>query len=131
MDNQNKTFKLGKQIIHEDDLKIPVEYKGEVFTLLYPNPLQRTSIETEIARRLGGMPRESFSVEHITMVVANSYIDNLLVLEESPTWFKSPWTCYDEELLGTLYAGYLQFRTRIQQKISDEGFAVNSKSDSS
>jgi hypothetical protein len=114
--------KIGKQIIREDDLKISIEYNGEMFTMKYPNPFQRTMIESEIARRLNGMNREVFPVEYTTLVVASTYVDNLIVSEESPKWFTSAWTCYDEELIGALYAGYLRFRDRFQQKIRESGF---------
>lgn len=130
MDEKKSAYQIGKQVLTEDDLKFPVEYKGEVFTLRYPNPLQRSIIEAEIVRRLGGVPREACSLEAITTVTACAYIDNLVVPTESPAWFTSAWTCYDEELIGTLYAGYLDFRDKIQKKIRAGGFERGSEGNS-
>jgi hypothetical protein len=122
-----KTYKIGRQIIHEDDLKIPIDYKGDVFTLKYPTPIERAMIESEIARRLGGMPREAFTLELLSLTTAATYVDNLIIKEESPSWFTSAWQCLDEEVTGTLYTGYLQFREKLQQRIRDEGFARDSE----
>lgn len=123
----DKAIKLGKQILHESDLKITVEYKGEIFTLKYPNPVEKSIIESNISRTLGGVPREAHTLEHITMVTATCYVDSLIILDESPDWFISAWTCYDEELIGTLYAGYLRFRDSFQKKIRESGFQIPSE----
>ena len=122
MDERKSSYQIGKQVLTEDDLKFPVEYKGDVFILRYPNPLQRSLIESEITRRLGGVPREACSIEMISLTTACAYIDNLVVSADSPSWFTSAWTCYDEEMIGTLYAGYLDFRDKIQKKIRAGGF---------
>ncbi len=127
MAQENKTYQIGKQILTEDDLMIPVEYKGEVFTLRYPTPSQRAAIELEVARRLGGMDRGAYSVEQITLVTVCTYVDNLIVSDKSPAWFVSAWTCMDEELTATLYAGYLSFRDGIQQKLREDGYARGGK----
>ncbi len=127
MEEKKSSYQIGKQVLTEDDLKFPVEYKGEVFTLWYPNPQQRSIIETEITRRLGGVPREACSMEMVGLTTACAYVDNLMVPNESPTWFTSAWTCYDEELIATLYAGYLTFRDKIQTKIRDGEFERGSE----
>lgn len=130
-DNKVQTYTVGKQILTEDDLECTVEYKGEIFTMRYANPYARSMIEAEIARHLNGMSRDVFTVEHVTTVVACSYISNLLVSEKSPKWFASPWTCLDDELIGNLYAGYLSFRDEIQEKIRGDGFARGSEGNKS
>lgn len=112
-----KEIRIGQQVIHEDDLKFPVEYNGETFVMKYPSPFEKSAIEVDIARRLDGNARSAFPADHVQMVEATAYVDNLVVRAESPGWFKSAWTCYDEELIGTLYTGYLRFRGDFQARI--------------
>jgi hypothetical protein len=122
----NTTYKIGKNIIRESDLKIQIPYKNEVFTLRYANPALQAGIEVEIARRLGGLGRESYPAEHLTSIEACVLIDATKVLEECPKWFTGPWTCYDEALIATLYNGYIVFRHEFQKKISEDQFSKNS-----
>lgn len=126
-----KAIKLGKQIIQQADLKISVEYKGEIFIMQYPNPLQRALIETNISNRLGGVPREAHTALHVAAVTATCYVDLLIIPAESPDWFISAWTCFDEELIATLYSGYLDFRDSFQTKIREGRFQGPSKGSSS
>jgi len=113
----DKDVRIGQQIIHEDDLKIKVDYKGEIFTLKYPNPIMKSAIEGEIARRLGGFTRDCYPQDHVYMVIATTYVDNLIISKESPGWFGNAWECLDEELIGTLYGEYLSFRSKFQEKL--------------
>lgn len=131
MAEEKKDYQLGKQVLTEQDIRIPIEYKGEIFTLQYPNPYQRTLIESEIARHLGGVARENYPLDHVTTVCACAYINSIIVQDESPKWFTSAWTCLDEELIGTLYGGYLRFRDELQGKIKKDGFARGSEGGSS
>ncbi len=114
-------IKIGKKVLSEDDLKFPVQYNGEIFTLRYPTPFEKAAIEAEVARRLGGFPRSSYPPEHLAMVEATAYVDQLVVSEESPDWFKSAWTCYDESCIVALYQGYLRFRGDFQIRIRGSG----------
>jgi hypothetical protein len=120
-------IRLGQQIIHEDDLKFEVEYNGEVFILKYPTPFEKAGIEADISRKLGGYARDTYPADHLALVEATSYADNLVVREESPEWFKSAWTCYDEACIGALYTAYLRFRSDFQAKLRSGGFKDNSK----
>lgn len=115
--NKNKEIRIGQQIIHEDDLKFPVEYNDETFVLKYPSPYDRVLIETSISKHLGGLSRSSYPPDHLQLVEAMAYTDYLVVRDESPSWFKSAWTCYDEMCIQTLYAGYCSFRGEFQSKI--------------
>ena len=115
--SKNKEIRIGQQIIHEDDLKFPVEYQGETFTLKYPSPYDRVLIETSISKHLGGLSRSSYPMEHLQLVEAMAYVDYLVVRDESPSWFKGAWTCYDEMCIQTLYTGYCSFRVEFQSKI--------------
>ena len=121
MGKKDTKIRIGQQVLREDDLTFTVEYNEEIFTLRHPSPLDRTVIEAEISRRLGGASRDSYPGDHLTLVEACTYIDHLLVREESPEWFDSPWKCYDEECIGVLYRGYLQFRNEFQSKIKRGG----------
>lgn len=114
-------IKIGKKVLSEDDLKFTVQYKGEIFTLRYPTPFEKAAIEAEIARRLGGYSRESFPPDHLAMVEMTAYVNQLVVPEESPDWFKSAWTCYDESCIANLYQGYLRFRGNFQTRIRGSG----------
>jgi hypothetical protein len=116
------TVTLGKQILHEDDLQIKVEYKGDSFSLRYPNPLQRSMIEQEIAKRLGGLSRSAYDPEHLMMITASCYVDNLYEPKGCPVWFDGAWTCYDEALIAELYAGYLRFRDSFREKLRKSEF---------
>ena len=120
---EEKSFRLGKQIIHEDDLKIKVEYNGEIFTLRYPNPIQKAAIEAEIARRLNGLSREAYPVDHVAMLEAHCFVENLYIPKECPDWFQGAWVCYDEMLIAELYAGYLRFRDNFRERIKQGKFS--------
>lgn len=113
-----KEIKLGQKIISEDALKFKVVYNGETFTLQYPSPIIRSMIEAEISRKLGGFARNTFDATHLAFIEATAYVDNLIVREESPEWFKSAWTCYDEACIGALYNGYLNFRGTFQTRLN-------------
>jgi len=129
--SNDEVAKLGKQIIREHDLEIPVEYKGDVFTLRYPTPMMTSSIETEIVRRLGGFARNSYAPNHLALVEATVYVNELYIPDKCPKWFKGAWICYDNALIQTLYAGYLLFRGKFIEKVEDDGFQGNSSGDDS
>jgi len=118
-DKGTQPIKLGKMILNDEDLKIKVQYNGEMFTMRYPNPMEKSQIESDIARTLNGMPRSSFSDDHLFLTEATAYVNRLVIPEESPEWFKSAWTCYDERLIATLYGEYLQFRNSFRERIAD------------
>jgi len=128
---EERTYRLGKTVLSQSDLKIEIEYKGEVFTLHYPTPLQKTMIESEIARRLGGLPRASYPADHLAMVEACSTIDTLMEQKDCPDWFDGPWTCYDDELITTLYAGYFQFRDQFRDRLRQGRLGEGGKKGSS
>jgi len=113
---EESNIRIGESILQEDELEFTVKYGKETFTLKYPSPIERAAIELEISRRLGGQSRESFPESHLSMIESTAYVNALVVPEKSPEWFKSAWTCYDEECIKTLYVGYWQFRREIQKK---------------
>ncbi len=123
----SEEIKIGKQILSEDDLKFTVQYNGEIFTLRYPTPFEKAAIEAEIVRKLGGFSRDAYPSDHLTMVEMTAYVNQLIVPEESPDWFKSAWTCYDESCIGALYRGYLLFRGDFQTRIRGSGPEGNRK----
>lgn len=120
--NDNDTIQIGRAVIRQAELKIPVDYKGESFTLRYPNPAIQAAIEAEVARRLGGNPRTSFTYDHIESVEAYVTVDFLFDRDLCPKWFKGPWLCLDEELVGTLYKAYLDFREQFRARLRAGGF---------
>lgn len=131
MSDEKATVKIGNQVLSEDDLKFTVQYNGEVFTMRFPTPFEKASIEAEIARKLGGFTRESFPADHLAMVEATAYVNQLIIPEESPTWFKSAWTCYDDQCIVNLFHGYLRFRGSFQTRIREgrpEGVGKGSSS---
>ena len=117
----SEEIKIGNQILTEDDLEIVVQYNGEVFTMQYPTPYEKAAIEAEIVRRLGGFNRTSYPVDHLAMVEATTYVDQLIIHKKSPDWFKSAWTCLDEECVAELFKGYLSFRGKFQIRIRGDG----------
>lgn len=121
-EQDSNVTRIGRQVLSQQDLEIEVQYKDEIFTLAYPTPLVKTAIEAEIARRLGGYPRESYSPEHIQMVEATTYVHNLVILDKSPKWFTSAWNCVDDDLVQTLFAGYLRFRSQFQERLRQGQF---------
>jgi hypothetical protein len=120
-DKGTKAIKLGQMLLNDEDLKIRVQYNGEMFTMRYPTPLEKAQIESDIARTLGGMPRSAFPEEHLFLVEATAYVNRLVVVEECPDWFKSAWTCYDERLTATLYGEYLTFRNSFRNRVAEGG----------
>ena len=127
MNKDQETIKIGNQTLNEDDLQFNVEYKGEMFTLVYPSPWAKIEIERIITQKLGAAPRSSYTQEHINFVEAVVYVNELIVLDKSPSWFKSALTCYDTELINTLYAGYLSFRRKFKDKLQTGGFAEGNR----
>jgi len=95
-----------------------VQYNGEMFVMRYPNPIEKAQIEGDIARTLNGMPRSSFTEDHLIMVEAAAYVNRLVIPEECPPWFKSAWTCYDEHLIAVLYEEYLRFRNTFRERFT-------------
>ncbi len=120
MEIEKKDIRIGKKVLTENDLKFPVTYNGEVFTLRYPTPFEIAAIEAEIVRRLGGYARNTFSETHLVMVESTSYVDRLVIREESPAWFKSAWTCYDDECVRMLYQAYFRFRNQFQDRLRED-----------
>ena len=117
MDQQDeKTYTIGRTILKESELKIKVVYKDEDFILRYPNPLQKSQIEVDIARHIGGVPRDSIDPDQLALTTAQCYVANLFVKDECPKWFSDPWTCYDEMLIAKLYTEYLNFRDKLQNR---------------
>lgn len=109
-------IRVGDQVLSEDDLRFTVEYGGEIFVMRYPTPFEITAIETDIANKLGGNPRSAFPRSHLDMVEAAAYVNQLVIRDESPKWFKSAWTCYDTRCIEELYTGYLRFRGTFQER---------------
>lgn len=114
---KEREIKVGKKVLTEDDLKFTVMYEGDQFTLRYPTPFEIAVIEADIAKKLGGFPRESFEPDHVANITALAYVNQLVIPEDSPSWFKSAWTCYDDRCIVELYNGYLQFRGRFQDRL--------------
>lgn len=117
----SEEIRIGKKVLSEDDLKFTVQYEGEIFTMRYPTPFEKAAIEAEIVRKLGGFSRDSFPPNHLEIIAATAYVDQLIIPDESPEWFKSAWTCYDESCIGALYTGYLRFRGGFQKRIRSSG----------
>ena len=113
-------IKLGRNVLMEHDLRFNIEHNGEVFVMKFPDPIVENQIETEIARRLGGYPRESFTENHLTKLRMIVTIDFLMV--DSPTWFTSAGRCYDEQLIAKLFTEYVTFRESFQKKLYDGSF---------
>ena len=126
-ESDKEMAKLGKQIIMEHDLEIPITYKDEIFTLQYPTPLMRSAIENEIARRLGGYARDTYAPQHLQLIESTVYVNELYIQDKCPKWFKSAWLCYDDELIQELYAGYLLFRGEFQEKVRSDKFQGSSQ----
>jgi len=71
-------IKVGNQTLREDDLEIKVEYQGEMFIMAYPNQWTKAEIERLIALKLGGMPRNSYTPEHVANIEAFTYVNELV-----------------------------------------------------
>ena len=125
-DKGMQPIKVGKLTINEDDLRIRVQYNGEMFVMRYPTPADKAQIEVDIARTLGGLPRSSFSEDYIFQVEATTYVANIAIMDECPEWFKNAWTCYDEALIVTLYGEYLTFRKSFREKLTTGGLEKRS-----
>ena len=121
LSNKKDEVRIGQVVLSEDDLKFSVEYKGETFVLLYPSTFGKAAIEADISRKLGGYARNTFPADHLALVEATAYVDALVVREESPSWFKSACTCYDDACVTALFQGYLRFRVEFQERIRGHG----------
>jgi hypothetical protein len=126
---QDKSFKIGNQVLHEQDLEFPVEYNGQTFYMKYPTPPLKAAMESEIARRLNGYPRSSFDADHLAWVEAMVYVDTLVVKEKSPPWWDGAWNCLDEEAIVTLYNGYYSFRSQLRERLRKGEFQTSGQSE--
>lgn len=116
----SKEIKIGRTILNEDDLKFTVTYKGDVFVMRHLAPYERDSVELEISRRLGGMPREAHDPNHVGMVEARAYVNASIVKDEAPEWWKSADTCYDEDCIVELYRGLLNFKSEFRDRFKGD-----------
>ena len=116
MAEESKSLQIGKNVLTEDDLLIQIPYEDDLFVLKYPTPLVRSQIEVEIARRLGGFSRNTFSSDHVIMTEALVTLDTIYVVDKCPKWF-TPWTCIDDHLIMVLFNGYLSFRDEFREKL--------------
>lgn len=112
-------IKVGRMVLTEDDLTFTVTYNAEIFTMRHLAPYERQAVEADIVRRLGGYARDTHNQNHVAMVEAAAYVDATVVLEESPSWFKSAWTCYDEDCIVELYRGLLSFQTKFREQFKE------------
>lgn len=129
MAQEEKAYRIGKQVLHEADLEFEVEYEGETFTLRYPNLLVRNAIEVEIARRLGNTPRAALPAEHVGLIEAACYVAALVELKKCPDWYKGPWDTIDDALTWKLYYGYLSFREELSDRPRKAGTGSPGKGD--
>lgn len=121
-------IQIGQQVLQSDDLKIKLSHRGEQFVLRYPNPGLVGLIQNDVARRLGGHARGSFTAEYLAKLEAFTTIDFLYAPEECPEWFSGgPFACLDDELVMELYRGYLQFCQKFRDKLRKGGFKKVSK----
>lgn len=114
--DESKEIKVGRMVLTEDDLRFTVQYNGEVFTLKHLAPFERQAVEADIVRRLGGYPRDSHNENHVAMVEAAAYVEASIIFDESPEWFKSAWTCLDEDCIVELYRGLLRFQKEFRDR---------------
>lgn len=115
-DGENK-IRLGKQLIREDELEIHVPYRDDVFVLKYPDPIVKSQIEMEVARRLGSYPRSQYSANYLLQLEMIVTVDMLYVAEKCPTWYEGPFRDLDEERTMTLYNGYLNFQEDFRRRL--------------
>lgn len=114
---EERKIRIGKEILSEDDLEIQAPYKSDIFILKYPNPILRSQIEMETARRLGGYPRSSYSADYLLQLEMNVTVDLLYVSEKCPDWYEGPFEDFDEERTLALYNRYLKFRDTFRRRL--------------
>jgi hypothetical protein len=119
MEKKTAEHRIGKQVLTEDDLKIEVPYKDELFVMKYPTPWEKAQIERVIAGHLNGMPRASFPEGELFRIQAMCYVDGLMIPDLCPDWFVNPWQCYDEQLVLELFSGYLSFRDEFVKNVNN------------
>ena len=120
---EDKNYVIGKQILQAQDLQTQVEVKSEPYTLKLLSPLEKAAVDAEIAQRLGA-PRDRCSAEQIGRATVLTTLTVAVV--SAPTWFKSPWTCRDEEVTMTLYQKYEAFEEEFRRKLQAGEFIKNS-----
>ena len=110
-------IKIGKQILHGDDIKHIITVKGESFTVKFPTPYEQMKIERDIALAVGGVPLDTLPQAAYNMTRMVVTLD--AVIEKAPDWWESAGKVYDEDLLIKLWDEYIKakedFRSRLQQ----------------
>ena len=117
---EERSVRIGAQILREDELEIRVPYKDDIFVLKYPNPIIRSQVEMEVARRLGGYPRASYSAGYLLQLEMNVTVDLLYISEKCPNWYEGPFQDYDEERTLVIYNGFLQFREEFRRRLRSQ-----------
>ena len=100
-----------------------VRTKRGNFSIKYPLPYDLRSIEVTLAKRISGMPEESFDRNQMGEFRAYAVLDHVVV--DAPEWWmnlESSEFCPDYDLITKLYRRYLQLRKKIQRKITDSTF---------
>lgn len=108
-------IRIGKAVLTEDDLRHKVTVFEIDFELKIPTPMERNAIEMDISRRLGGLPRNTFSADHVLETTVRVTLDTI-VQECSDPKFKV-WETYDTQLLYKLYGEYQDFYGRFLKRI--------------
>ena len=117
---EERSIKIGAQILREDELEIQVPYKDDIFVLKYTSPIIRSQVEMEVARRLGGFSRSSYSADYLLQLEMNVTVDLLYISEKCPGWYEGPFRDYDEERTLILYNGFLQFREEFRRRLRSQ-----------
>ena len=83
--------------------------------LRIPTPEEKNSIEIAVARRLGGMPRDSFPQNHVVDTTVRVTLDTIIDDCSDPDF--KVWDCYDSELLYEVYNQYREFSDSFMKRL--------------
>lgn len=121
---KEETYRVGKQILNQDDVRRVIKVKDEVFRIKFPTPIEQERIERDIALRLGGNPLDSIPASSYNAIRMCVTLDH--IIEDSPEWWKTSGECYDEEILAKLWDEYLIERDKFRRLLRESKFKRNS-----
>lgn len=104
-------------------LTTAIKTKRGDFTVAFPLPRDLREIALATARSLDGVPESSFNEAQLSNIRAYATLDHLVI--DGPKWWEdleSAEDCPDDELILTLYRGYLRFYQATQKSFARSKF---------
>ena len=109
-----KPIKIGKKILEGDDLKHKCTVLDVDFVFKCASPAERSMIEMDVVRRLGGQPRDSFSASHINDLTVRATLRR--VIDSCSDEDFDVWESWDVGLIYAAFDAYTVFQQELLKR---------------